>query len=83
LGWTGFLLPSTPPARSIARLAITSLTFMFVWVPEPVCQTRRGNSASSTPAATSSAALMIQPARSASSRPMAAFTSAQAALSWP
>ncbi len=39
LGWMGLLLPMTPPASSIARLAITSLTFMFVWVPLPVCQT--------------------------------------------
>ena len=29
LGWTGFLLPKTPPKISMARLLITSLTFMF------------------------------------------------------
>ena len=28
----------------MARLAITSLTFMLVWVPEPVCHTDSGNS---------------------------------------
>jgi hypothetical protein len=28
-----------PPAISMARLEMTSLTFMLVWVPEPVCQT--------------------------------------------
>ncbi len=35
-----------PPASSIARLAITSLAFMLVWVPLPVCQTRSGKCAS-------------------------------------
>jgi len=41
-GWMGFLLPITPPAISIARFEITSLTFMFVCVPLPVCQMRSG-----------------------------------------
>ena len=40
-GWIGFLLPMTPPAISIARLEITSLAFMLVCVPLPVCQTRK------------------------------------------
>ena len=31
--------PITPPSISIARFEITSLAFMFDWVPEPVCQT--------------------------------------------
>ena len=35
-GWTGDLPPRWPPSRSLARLAITSLAFMFDWVPEPV-----------------------------------------------
>jgi hypothetical protein len=39
LGWTGILLPSWPPASWIARLLITSLTFMLDWVPDPVCHT--------------------------------------------
>ena len=39
LGWTGFFEPITPPSISMARLEITSLAFMFDWVPEPVCQT--------------------------------------------
>ena len=43
LGWIGCLLPRAPPASSMARLAMTSLTFMFVWVPLPVCHTRSGN----------------------------------------
>ena len=43
-GWIGCLPPRAPAATSFARPAMTSLTFMFVWVPEPVCQTRSGNS---------------------------------------
>src|SRR5207302_11351223 len=42
LGWMGFLLPMTPPEISIARFEMTSLAFMLVCVPLPVCQTRRG-----------------------------------------
>ena len=49
LGWTGVFDPSTPPASSMARLAMTSLAFMLVWVPLPVCQTRRGKWSSSAP----------------------------------
>ncbi len=43
LGWTGTLEPITPPAISMARLEITSLAFMLVWVPLPVCHTLNGN----------------------------------------
>ena len=56
-GWTGFLRAHRPPAISMARLEITSLTFMLVCVPLPVCQTRSGKWSSSLPAMTSSAAL--------------------------
>ena len=35
LGWTGSFEPSTPPASSMARLEMTSLAFMFDWVPLP------------------------------------------------
>src|ERR671934_192026 len=52
----GSFEPNTPPAISIARLAMTSLAFMLVCVPLPVCQTRNGNCALSVPAITSSAA---------------------------
>ena len=38
-GCTGVFEPSSPPGISIARLEMTSFTFMFVWVPEPVCHT--------------------------------------------
>jgi hypothetical protein len=40
-GWTS-RAPSAPPRISVARFAITSLAFMFVWVPLPVCHTTRG-----------------------------------------
>ena len=45
-GWTRRPSPRGPPSNSLARLASTSLTFMLVWVPDPVCQTTRGNSSS-------------------------------------
>ena len=48
--------PASPPASSMARFEITSLTFMFVCVPLPVCHTNSGNSSSSLPARISSAA---------------------------
>jgi hypothetical protein len=38
LGWTGFAA-HLASANSIARLEMTSLAFMLVWVPLPVCQT--------------------------------------------
>jgi hypothetical protein len=43
---------------------MTSLAFMFVWVPLPVCQTLSGKWSSSRPSMTSSAAAMIRRARS-------------------
>ena len=52
-GCTGFFEPISPPSISIARFEITSLAFMFDWVPEPVCQTTSGKWSSSLPAATS------------------------------
>ncbi len=55
-GWIGLLPPRWPPIDSLARLAITSLAFMFDCVPEPVCQTTRGNSSSCSPATTVAAA---------------------------
>ena len=53
------MVPFFPPKISIARLAITSLTFMLVWVPEPVCHTLRGKFSSNLPLITSSEAFMI------------------------
>ena len=83
LGCTGFLEPSMPPMSSMARLAITSLAFMLVWVPLPVCQTTRGKWSSSLPSITSSAARMIASALSAGRRPSSRFTMAQAFLTKP
>ena len=54
-------------APSPARLAITSLAFMFEEVPEPVWKTSIGNWSSCSPAATASPAAAIRSARSASS----------------
>ena len=49
----------TPPRISMARLETTSLIFMLVCVPDPVCQTTRGKWSFSVPSMTSSAALMM------------------------
>src|SRR5438128_2482986 len=38
LGSTGVFDPNWPPRISMARLAMSSLAFMLVWVPELVCQ---------------------------------------------
>ena len=83
LGWTGFWLPSSPPRSWIARLEVTSLTFMFDWVPEPVCQTKSGKCPSSLPAITSSAALTMASVRQGASRPALPFTSAAAFFTTP
>ena len=80
-GWIGFFDPISPPAISIARFEMTSLTFMFVCVPEPVCQTRSGKCACSLPAITSSAACAISFVFSSSSLPRSRLTSAAAFLS--
>ena len=48
---------------------MTSFTFMLVCVPLPVWNTTSGKCSSSFPAITSSAAAMIAPATSLSSRP--------------
>ena len=70
--------PRSPPINSEARLASTSLTFMLVWVPLPVCQTESGNSASHLPASASSAACSIAFAFSGGSDWFSAFTRAAA-----
>jgi hypothetical protein len=64
LGCTGSLEPISPPSISIARLAMTSLAFMFDCVPEPVCQTTSGKLSSSLPSITSLAASMMASASS-------------------
>ncbi len=69
LGWIGFFDPTTPPASWIARLAITSLAFMLVCVPDPVWNTTSGNSPSSLPSITSCAARSIRSAFSGGNWP--------------
>src|SRR2546422_88863 len=69
LGWIGLLLPGAPPASWMARLAMTSLAFMFDCVPEPVWKATSGNSSSHLPAITSSAARTMRSALSGGSWP--------------
>ena len=83
LGWMGVLEPMTPPPSSMARLEMTSLAFMLVWVPLPVCQTRKGKWSSRAPLATSPAACSIRPASASSSLPRSRFTEADAPLRIP
>ena len=79
-GWIGVFEPSSPPQSSMARLEMTSLTFMFVCVPEPVCQTKSGKWSASLPAITSSAAATIGSHVSRGILPRSQFTSAAAFL---
>jgi len=83
LAWTGVFEPICPPRSWIARLAITSLAFMLVCVPEPVCHTYSGNSASSLPSMTSSAARTMAASFHSGSRPASAFTCAAAFFTMP
>ena len=83
LGWMGTLDPITPPAISMARLEITSLAFMLLWVPLPVCQTLSGNWSSSLPSETSRAAAMISADLSGGSLPRSALTWADASFRIP
>ena len=82
-GCTGDLPPSGAPSSSLARLAITSLAFMLVWVPEPVCQTTSGKWSASAPSATSWAARTIASARRGSRWPCSRLTRAAACLTMP
>ena len=65
----------------VARFATTSLTFMFDWVPDPVCQTTSGKWSSSCPATISSQAVAIAVAVSAGKSVSSTFVSAAAFLS--
>ncbi len=76
------------PSTSEARLASTSLTFMFVDVPDPVWNTSTGNWSSSSPVSTRRAAAAMAPAVASSTpgTPSPAFTRAawrlMAARAW-
>ena len=69
-----------PPSLAAHRWAMTSLTFMLVWVPLPVCQTTRGNSSSHFPARISSQAAAMAEACSSVSLPTWALALAQASF---
>jgi hypothetical protein len=67
----------------MARFEITSLAFIFDWVPEPVCQTTSGKWSSSFPSITSWAAATMAAPIWGSSRPSSMFASAAARLTTP
>mmetsp|Transcript_7770 Transcript_7770/g.29081 ORF Transcript_7770/g.29081 Transcript_7770/m.29081 type:complete len:212 (-) Transcript_7770:118-753(-) len=77
-GCTGVLLPKTEPTISHARFEITSLTFMLVCVPLPVCHTTSGKCASSFPSMISRDAARISPAISEGNFPRSSLTLAAA-----
>ena len=83
LGCTGTFDPSTPPAISMARLEMTSLAFMLLWVPLPVCQTLSGKWSSSFPSETSRAAATISADFSGVILPRSALTWADASFRIP
>src|SRR5215470_558031 len=83
LGWTGSCEPSVPPTSWMHRLETTSFTFMFDWVPDPVCHTYSGNSLSSAPLITSSHTRWISSPFQAGSRPAQVFTIAAAFFTYP
>ena len=72
---------SASPTIALPRFAMTSLTFIFVWVPLPVCQTESGNSPSSLPPRISSQTSAISAQRRSSSFPRSRFASAAAFFS--
>ena len=83
-GWIGFLPPRAPVAISLARLAMTSLTFMFDWVPGAgLPDAQRELVERDFRSATSSAAATISSRFSAGSRPSSPFTSAAARFRIP
>ncbi len=83
LDWDAFTWSfgcTSAPSSRVASVASTSLTFMFVDVPDPVWNVSIGNSASCSPTATLSAAATIAAAYLPSTTPSSAFTSAAEAL---
>ena len=79
LGWSGFSSATPLSAASwLPRLASTSFMFMLDCVPEPVCQTTSGKSASCAPASTSSAASQMRSRASGARRPRRALARAAA-----
>mmetsp|Transcript_29135 Transcript_29135/g.76318 ORF Transcript_29135/g.76318 Transcript_29135/m.76318 type:complete len:218 (+) Transcript_29135:961-1614(+) len=83
LGCTGLMVPSSAPSSWLARFEITSLTFMFDWVPEPVWKVTSGKWESWTPVATSSAAFIIASPISLDNLPASMLYLAQHFFSFP
>ena len=67
----------------MARLAMTSLTFMFDWVPDPVWNTYSGKCSSSAPLITSSHTCWISRPFHSGSRPARVLTIAAAFFTYP
>ena len=67
----------------MARLAMTSLAFVLVDVPEPVWYTSIGNWSSSLPSTTSCAAAAMARARRRGRRPSSRLACADARLTMP
>ena len=61
---------------------MTSLQFMLLWVPLPVCHTARGKCPRRDPSRISRQTVWMISARSRSSLPRAQLAAAQAALRW-
>ena len=72
-----------PPTSWMHRLEMTSFTFMFDWVPDPVWNTYSGNSVSSAPLITSSQTRSMRLAFQAGSRPARPLTIAAAFFTYP
>jgi hypothetical protein len=80
-GWIGLLPPRVPVRAKLARPAMTSLAFMLLCVPDPVCQTASGNWSARVPSITSPAASMMALAVFSSIEPWARLACA-AAFFW-
>jgi hypothetical protein len=68
------------PSVSVARVAMTSLVFMLLDVPEPVWKTSMGKCSSHSPRATEAAAVPMASAVSCGRTPREALTAAAAPL---
>ena len=64
------------PAMRFPIWAMTSFTFMLVWVPEPVCHTLSGKAPAWAPDRISSAAAQMSSALAGSSTPSSALATA-------
>ena len=79
-GCTVRFSPRWPPNNSDSRLARTSFMFIWVCVPEPVCQMDSGNSKLCLPCKISRAAVTMASALCEGNKPRSRLTRAQAAF---